>query len=152
MNDPHLSGAARPIAPPSPQPRPLGTSTGTLQPRPVVPAVHRPASVPMDDSAPLSIVEDLSDASEAIAQFRTTIKQQSTEREFKRVPNHSGTGACRVRSFHGRLSDDGMQRFDDRVNDWLDAHPNIEVKNVTTTIGTWDGKTKEQAIVVNIWY
>jgi hypothetical protein len=110
-----------------------------------------PATVkPVDDS--ISIVDDLSDASVAIAQFRATIKEQTTEKTYKRPTTMSGTGACRVRSFHGRLSDDGMQRFDDRVNEWLDAHPQIEVKFATTTIGTWDGKTKEPAIVVNIWY
>jgi hypothetical protein len=64
----------------------------------------------------------------------------------------TGQGAVRVRSFHGRLSDEGMAFMDEKINDWLDAHPEIEVKIVTTTIGTFEGKIREPALVVNVWY
>ena len=72
--------------------------------------------------------------------------------DFSRKTCVTGTGACRVRSFHGRLSDEGMAYMDEKINEWLDAHTDIEIKHVTTTVGLYDGKIKEQALVVNIWY
>jgi hypothetical protein len=76
----------------------------------------------------------------------------SHQTEFKRKPNADGTGICRVRTFHGRLSDEGMAYLDDKINEWLDSHTEIEVKHVTTAIGMYDGKIKEPALVVNVWY
>jgi hypothetical protein len=72
--------------------------------------------------------------------------------QFKRKTHATGTGACRVRSFHGRLSDEGLAFMDGKINEWLDAHPEIEIKTVTTTVGMYDGKIREEALVVNIWY
>ena len=66
-------------------------------------------------------------------------------------PPRQGPCACRVRSFHGRLSE-GMQYMDDKINEWLDQHPDIEVKIVTTSIGQYEGKIKEPALVLNVWY
>ena len=51
---------------------------------------------------------------------------------------------------HGRLSDEGMSYMDEKVNEWLDAHPEIEVKLVTTAIGPYEGKIKEPALVMNV--
>jgi len=42
--------------------------------------------------------------------------------------------------------------LDDKVNEWLDTHLDVEVKHVTTAIGMYDGKIKEPALIVNIWY
>lgn len=72
--------------------------------------------------------------------------------EFKRKTSATGGGACRVRTFHGRLSDEGMAYMDDKINEWLDEHPDVEVKFVTSTVGLYDGKIKEQALIVNVWY
>ena len=71
---------------------------------------------------------------------------------YKRKTNVTGNGICRLRTFHGRLSDEGLAFMDDKVNDWLDANPDIEVKFVTTSIGMYDGKIKEPALIVNVWY
>jgi hypothetical protein len=57
-----------------------------------------------------------------------------------------------LKVFHGRLSDDAVERVEERVNDWLEAHPDIEVKLANTTIGVWDGKTKDTNIVITVWY
>lgn len=75
-----------------------------------------------------------------------------THAPFKRQPVTTGYGAIRVRSFHGRLSDEGMGYMDDKINEWLDSHPEIEVKIVTTSIGQYEGKIREPALVVNVWY
>jgi len=74
------------------------------------------------------------------------------EHAWKRKTFATGQGACRIRSFHGRLSDEGMAYMDEKINEWLDAHPDIEVKVVTTSIGQYEGKIKEPALIVNVWY
>ena len=74
------------------------------------------------------------------------------QENFKRVPNMNKTGAIRVRSFHGRLSDSGLDYLDHTINEWLEKHPEIEVKFVTPTTGMYDGKIKEPALILNIWY
>ena len=76
-----------------------------------------------------------------------------TYTKFKRAAHVTGTGACRVRSFHGRLSDDGLAFMDDKINEWLDNHPEIEVKFVNCFTGPLEGKvTGEQGLIVVIWY
>ena len=40
--------------------------------------------------------------------------------DWKRKTHTNGTGAGRVRSFHGKLSDQGMQYLDDAINEWLE--------------------------------
>ena len=71
---------------------------------------------------------------------------------FKRPAHVSGTGACRMRTFHGRLSDEGLAFMDDKINEWLDNHPEVEVKHVNTLIGAMGGKSGEAEMFVTIWY
>lgn len=72
--------------------------------------------------------------------------------KFKRALHADGTGVCRLRSFHGRLSDEGLAFMDDKINEWLDTHPEIEIKLVNTVIGPIEGKNGEQAMFVTLWY
>jgi hypothetical protein len=104
---------------------------------------------------PISLVDDFDASSDApptskIKAFGVAGIHQ--EHKYKRQTFASGHGACRVRSFHGRLSDEGMAYMDDKINEWLDNHPDIEVKIVTTSIGQYEGKIKEPALVLNVWY
>ena len=76
-----------------------------------------------------------------------------TYTKFKRAPHVSGSGACHVRSFHGRLSDDGLAFIDDKINEWLDNHPDVEVKFANCFVGPLEGKvTGEQGLIVVLWY
>jgi hypothetical protein len=61
-------------------------------------------------------------------------------------------GACRIRTFHGKLSDQGLEYIDEAINMWLDDHPEIDIKFVTTNVGMFDGKFKDIALVINVWY
>jgi hypothetical protein len=72
--------------------------------------------------------------------------------DWKRQLSPGGTGACRVRTFHGKLSDQGLDYIDEAINVWLDDHAEINVKFVTTTVGMFDGKFKDLALIVNVWY
>ncbi len=71
--------------------------------------------------------------------------------EMKRAVNSDGTGATRCKTFHSKLRVDALEFLDDQVNQWLDAHPEYEVKFVTTTIGVLTGKMKEEALFMNVW-
>jgi hypothetical protein len=73
------------------------------------------------------------------------------EDNWKRTPNVTGTGAIHVKSFHCKLTGDSLEFLDRQVNEWLDAHPQYEVKQVTTSVGEWSGKMKEPALIVNVW-
>jgi hypothetical protein len=72
--------------------------------------------------------------------------------EWKRQPIVTGTGACRVKSFHAKYSEQGVEHLDDMINEWLDNHPEIEVKFVTQTVHVFEGKIREPALVMNVWY
>lgn len=75
----------------------------------------------------------------------------SHEDKWNRTPNTTGTGAIHVKSFHCKLTGDSLTYLDQQVNEWLDAHPQYEVKMVTTSIGEWTGKLKEPNLIVNVW-
>ena len=74
------------------------------------------------------------------------------EHLWKRMPHVSGQGAIRVKSFHGKYSDQGVEHLDDMINEWIDAHPEVEVKFVTSTVHVFEGKIREPALVMNVWY
>lgn len=156
-------------APPIPaipaQPRPM--QAAPAQPRVIPASQHgaggaKVAGIPTlqnkpDDHSldPIGLVDDFDSSSDSpptskIKAFGVAGMHQ--EKTYKRKTFATGQGACRVRSFHGRLSDEGMAYMDDKINEWLDNHPDIEVKVVTTTIGQYEGKIKEPALVVNVWY
>lgn len=73
------------------------------------------------------------------------------EDHWQRTPNVTGQGAIHVKTFVTKLRLDAIDHMDTQVNEWLDTHPEYEVKFVTTTIGTLFGKNKEEALFMNIW-
>lgn len=91
------------------------------------------------------------DAASKIKAFGTSdvVERRS---QWARQTVANGTGACRVRSFHGRLSNQGLEFLDNSVNEWLDRHPGVEVKFVTSSVGTFEGKVREPALILNLWY
>jgi hypothetical protein len=117
-------------------------------------ATQRPPAVPAETGMePIGLVDEPGAAAEAakkIKAFGVTGQQKS--HNWKRTPATTGAGAVRVRSFHGRLSDQGLGFMDDQINEWLDAHPEVEVKFVTSSVGTYEGKIREPALVLNLWY
>jgi hypothetical protein len=172
-----LRPPAAPIAPAQPQrlPQQGNHGTGAGQPLPSrIPAipgvVHRAMpAIPVDGADELINLEDEDTASPAPAARPGGIAQSQISApskikfasggdkhaytKFKRQTQVTGHGASRIRSFHGRLSDDGLAFMDDKINEWLDNHPEIEVKLVNTIVGPLEGKvTGEQGLIVTIWY
>lgn len=64
----------------------------------------------------------------------------------------AGHGATRLRIYHCKLSDGPIMQLNRQVNEWLDMHPDIEVKFATTTIGTWEGRHSEQHFILTLYY
>lgn len=121
-----------------------------IAPMPVQPVVH-------EDLEPIGLVDEIvgvdgANGGSKITAFGVAMGGGMAAQKWKRTPHVSGTGICRVKTFHGRLSDQGMDYLDATINEWLDAHPEVEVKMVTTNTNLFDGKMKELALIVNVWY
>ncbi len=130
-----------------------------------VPAVGRAVvgamtHIPTDhELEPITLVEDIADASptsvapaapkKIVAMGADLITKKH---QWKRQPVKTGTGAVRVKSFHGKYSDQGLEYLDNAINEWLDANADVEVKFVTSTVMTFEGKIREPALVLNVWY
>lgn len=74
-----------------------------------------------------------------------------TEDSWKRQTNKTGVGATHVKSFHAKLTGESLEFLDKQINEWLDAHPDHEVKFSTATVGEWTGKLKEPNLIVQVW-
>jgi hypothetical protein len=83
--------------------------------------------------------------------FEQRMGGRKHEEAWARSPNVTGTGAIHVKSFHCKLNDDSLVFLDQQINEWLDAHPQYEVKFVTTSVGEWQGKMREPQMIVQVW-
>ena len=78
-------------------------------------------------------------------------KEQRHEETWSRTPNTTGQGAIHVRTFHSKLTVDALTYMDQLINEWLDAHPQYEVKFVNSTVGILSGKLKEPNLICQVW-
>ncbi|MHC5113137.1 MAG: hypothetical protein ACYTGP_01755 [Planctomycetota bacterium] len=83
--------------------------------------------------------------------IRAFEKKKRHEEEWARTPNTTGTGAIHVKTFHAKLTADALNYMDQTINEWLDAHPQYEVKFVTATVGVLTGKLKEPNMICQVW-
>ena len=56
-----------------------------------------------------------------------------------------------MKTFHCKLTDDSLFAMDQRINEWLDAHPQYEVKFTTSSIGQIHAKIKEPHLICQVW-
>lgn len=121
-------------------------------PRPL----FHPVSYP-DDGGPQPVPFTRKDKAPAPGspQPASKIKHSGDKRhedQWTRTPNTPHTGAIHVRTFRAKLSDDALAYLDQQINEWLDAHPQYEVKLTNTAIGEWSTKLgKEPGIIVSVW-
>ncbi len=101
--------------------------------------------------APPSGIAPAVDTKPKIQAFEQKMSAGHSESNWKRSPTASGTGACHVKSFHAKLTGESLEFLDKQINEWLDAHPQYEVKLVTSTVGEWTGKLKEPNLIVQVW-
>ncbi len=99
---------------------------------------------------PLPVVEGVGQAmsGKKITAFG---KDTRHEESWNRTPNTTGQGAIHVRTFHAKLTDDALTYMDQCINEWLDAHPQYEVKFVNSTVGILTGKLKEPNLICQVW-
>jgi hypothetical protein len=115
--------------------------------------VNPPKPAPVEDDGAIGLIGDSEGASiaskiKAIGGGESTLRKE----RWTRKAINNGTGACRMRSFHGRLSAQGLEYMDNQINEWLDQHPDVEVKFVTSNVGVFEGKMREPALILNLWY
>lgn len=130
----HRPPLATIAAPPLPTPQPI---RGHANEDPLELVDEKPAQA---SEAPKSKIHNITAANSLVAH------------NYKRTTHLNKTGAVRMRTFHCRLSEQGVEYMDQSVNDWLENHPDIEVKFTTSTVGMWDGKLKEPTLILNVWY
>jgi len=70
---------------------------------------------------------------------------------FDRTPNKTGHGAIHVKTFVAKLRLDSIEHMDEQINDWLDAHPEYEVKFTSATVGELKDKLTEPAMFLSLW-
>ena len=145
------------LRPPTQQPGIRPPVSPGIQPRPT-PVAPKPAN-PIDE--PVALVEELDEVSPSHATTHAPPTQSKIKfgpdvghkhHDWKRKPHVTGTGAIRVKSFHAKYSDQGVDHLDDAINEWLDEHPEVEVKFATQTVHVFEGKIREPALVMNVWY
>jgi hypothetical protein len=141
--------------------RPPGASPAAPQIRPIgaaapAPTIQPPAAKPRIAGAPTE--EELASmelidtpAAPGASKIRKMADLQLHKDDLHRPTNVTHTGATRVKTFIGKVSQQGMDYMDHLINVWLDKHPEIEVKFVTSTFGKLDGKV-EHAIITSVWY
>ena len=95
--------------------------------------------------------DDAGASSSGTSKIRTFDTRVPHEDHWKRQPNVTGRGAIHVKTFVAKLRPDAIEHLDQQINEWLDNHPEYEVKFVTTTVGQLVGKTTEDALFVNVW-
>ncbi len=123
--------------PSEPDPIDVASAEGEIDPRLVKPAKNKMQGVGANTSK--------------IKTFQQQLGGKRHEDTWQRTPNVTGSGAIHMKSFHCKLTGDSLAFLDKQINEWLDAHPQYEVKLVTTSVGDWTGKTREPNLIINVW-
>ena len=110
----------------------------------------RPMNRLPDEGRPLPVAEGMV-LTGAPGKITTFGKEKRHEDSWSRSPNTTGAGAIHVKTFHCKLTEDALMYMDQTINEWLDAHPQYEVKFVGSSIGIMTGKLKEPALICQIW-
>jgi len=109
-----------------------------------------PASAARDPE-PLPVATGVGQVAAVSKKIKPMGKDVRHEEKWSRTPNTTGSGAIHVRTFHAKITEDALTYLDQVVNEWLDKHPQYEVKFVSTTVGIMSGKLKEPALILQVW-
>lgn len=133
----------RPTAPPTASP----PAAQLVSPPPPKAPEDELISLVSDDEMPTSKSQMIRSFAEG-----STLGGAHNDSKLKRKVAGPNEPATRTRTFHGKLTDAGLANMDDIMNEWLDQHPDIFVKHVTSSIGIFESKTKETHIFISIFY
>ena len=104
----------------------------------------------LEDTKPLPVVEGVG-PSAGTRRITAFGKEKRHEDKWSRSPNTTGVGAIHVKTFHAKLTGDALEYMDQCINEWLDAHPQYEVKFACSTVGTVTSKIKEPNLICQVW-
>lgn len=79
---------------------------------------------------------------------------QSEQRagQFRRPLLKGSPFATRCKTFHGKLTDAAIAYLNDQINEWVDAHDEVEIKFSQMTVGVVEGKHSEPHLIITIFY
>jgi hypothetical protein len=129
------------------QPR-FGETPGGGQSAPAPGSPGSPGSPGANDPVPMAGPSSPTGMAPKIRAIETGRRH---EEEWSRTPNTTGQGAIHVKTFQCKLTADALAYMDQTINEWLDAHPQYEVKFVNSTVGVITGKLKEPALICQVW-
>jgi len=78
-------------------------------------------------------------------------KDGQDQERWTRTPNADGKGATHCKTFVAKLRLEAIAHMDNHVNEWLEAHPEVEVKFTTSSVGKLVGKVSEDALFLTVW-
>lgn len=149
--EPARPGQPTPPSPaPQAQPKIVHTTPG-FAPAASSDQAESPASAPAEGTTEPQPSATQAQLSPTPKPIRTFGDRKRHEDSWDRTPNTTGTGAIHVKTFHSKLTDEAMTYLDQQINEWLDAHPQYEVKFTSTSIGDFTGKLKEPHLIVQVW-
>lgn len=116
----------------------------------VPPAASPPAGSASSSATPVAGVPTTAPTASKIQSLNKP--HEAVESRWKRPLNKNGTGASHVRTFCGAVSQQGLEYLDRHINEWLDTHPDAEVKFATLVVGDMPTATgREPAIIAQVW-
>lgn len=127
---------------------PVGASVAAGSPRPSTALADEPISLlgSDDGAAQSSMIRTFAGGGGGAA------VGTKDERQFKRPLAGRDQGATRCRTFHAKLAAGAIVYLDDQINEWIDSHPDVYIKTVSTTVGLFEGKHQEPHLMVTIFY
>jgi len=129
---------------------------------PAAPAGSPPAQQPPKDIADIPISLDDDDIivldEEADEAPSTQVRafgaaaMQAQEPEYQRPLLKDTARATRCRTFHCKMSDASFRHLNLQINEWVDAHPEVEIKFALSNVGVVEGKHADPHLIVTIFY
>ncbi len=111
-----------------------------------------PSPVPKEDAfEAISLVDETDVDSDARMTAAGQANVSARKTDFKREMNITGNGATRCRVFNSRIAIAPLQSMENTINDWIDEN-GIEVKQISQTVATLEGKHAETNFFITVWY
>ena len=124
-------------------------------------SVPTPAAGPVAEPAevPIALVaeDELDQAPERPASIRAFASgvqtgATGTREQYRRGLLTGSASATRCRTFHTKLNDASFAHLNEQINEWVDAHDEIEIKFATSVIGVVEGKHADPHLIVTVFY
>lgn len=104
------------------------------------------------DLTPIEISDDLETDEMGGSKIHMLGRKDGLDVErWTRTPNADGKGATHCKTFVAKLRLEAIAHMDNHVNEWLEQHPEVEVKFTTSSIGKLVGKVSEDALFLTVW-